>query len=198
MAENANSFDDLLEQMPRIAEAVKAFPEAVQPQAFEMLMAEARGEATATPAPPPAGGGRTSARRAKKARKPAASSDAKKPARRTAGKPTWLRGYDMTPKGGVSFKDFVAEKQPNTNHDRNVVAAYYLKEVRGEARVTLDHVYSCYKEQGWREPVHFANNLALTAHRKGYLDTSNMDDIDLTPRGRNRVEQELPEQKKTK
>lgn len=185
-------FDALLKQMPRIAEAVKAFPEAVQPQAFEMLMAEARGEASPPPRTP-------SAKKTKRpARRPAsggtqgvgkATARARRPAAR---KPSWMRNYDLTPKGKKSLKAFVEEKQPKTNHDRNVISAYYLKEVLDEAAVTVDHIFTCYKDQGWREPGDVANSLSLTSHRKGFIDTSNLDNIELTARGRNHVEQDLP------
>lgn len=40
---DSQAFSLLLQEMPRIAEAVKAFPEAVQAQAFETLMNELRG-----------------------------------------------------------------------------------------------------------------------------------------------------------
>ena len=100
------------------------------------------------------------------------------------------------PSGKKSLKAFVQEKQPKTLHDKNVVAVYYLRETLGAPKVSVDHVFTCYKDMNWREPGNLGNSLALTANRKRYLDTSSLDDIKLTPAGRNHVGHELPSPKK--
>jgi hypothetical protein len=188
------NFDSLLAEMPRIAEAVKAFPEAVQTQAFEALMVELRGRATPTVST--GTGARKSTRRpAGRTRQTARAEDPKSTRRRTGG-PSAVRDLNLAPKGKVSLKDFVAEKQPKTNHDRNVVAVYYLAEVLGLGSVTVDHVFTCYKDMRWREPGNLGNSLALTANRKRFLDTASLDDIKVTPAGRNHAEHDLPPKKK--
>ena len=48
----------------------------------------------------------------------------------------------------------------------------------------------------WREPGNLANSLALTANRKRFLDTASLDDIKLTPAGRNHVDHDLPPKRK--
>lgn len=190
-----SSFDSLLAEMPRIAEAVKAFPEAVQAQAFEELMAELRGQ-IAPPQTTRTGGGKSPRHHGGRSRAKAPREDAKKTRRRTRG-PSAVRDLDLAPKGKKSLKDFVAEKLPKTNHDKNVVSVYYLAEVlRLGGGITVDHVFTSYKDMRWREPGNLANSLALTAHRKRFLDTSNLDDLKLTPAGRNHVEHDLPPKKK--
>jgi len=187
------SFDALLAEMPRIAEAVKAFPEAVQAQAFEALMAEVRGGAA--PTRKETGEGKSTKRRASKSRAKASGGEGKNTWRRTGG-PSAVRDLDLAPKGKTSFKDFVAEKRPKTNHDQNVLSVYYLAEVLGLGSVTLDYVFTCYKDMRWREPANLANSLSLTANRKRFIDTASLDDIKLTPAGRNHVEHDLPPKKK--
>lgn len=192
-ARKGSGIDALLSEMPRIAEAVKAFPEAVQGQAFDALMAELRGS-TAAPSsastPRVKTGRRTTRRRAK------ARAEEGQGTRRRSGGPSVVRDLDLAPKGKKSLKDFVGEKQPKTNHDRNVVSVYYLAEVLGDGPVTIDHVFTCYKDMRWREPGNLANSLALTANRKRFLDTAKLDDIKLTPPGRNHVEHDLPPAKR--
>jgi hypothetical protein len=187
------SFDSLLVEMPRIAEAVKAFPEAVQAQAFEALMAELKGQTAPSRRTEPRAG-KATRRRSGRPRAKAPSVGEEKTRRRTGG-PSAVRDLDLAPKGQTSLKDFVAEKQPKTNHDRNVVSVYYLAEVLGLNGVTLDQVFTCYKDMRWREPGSLANSLALTANRKRFLDTASLDDIKLTPAGRNHVEHDLPPKK---
>jgi len=61
--------------------------------------------------------------------------------------------------------------------------------------VTSDHVYTCYRDQGWDMPPDMAASLFLTASKKGFLDTSNLDDVRIEPRGVNHVERGLPTKK---
>jgi hypothetical protein len=191
--ENSDSFDALLAQMPRIAEAVKAFPEAVQPQAFEHLIAAARGGAARSKKQAPSttelGGTKAKKRRARNSRD---DGEVGRPRRRQAGSPYLVRDLDLTPEGKTCLKDFVAEKQPKTNHDQNVLSVYYLAEVLGIGAVSVDHVFTCYRDMRCREPASLANSLAVTANRKRFIDTANLDAIKLTPPGRNHVLHDLP------
>jgi hypothetical protein len=185
----SSPFDALLKEMPRIADAVKEFPEQVQAQAFEALMEEARrriGSESSRPASP-----RRTTRRSAPRRSPSTASGQKAPRKRTGG-PTTIRDLDLAPKGKTSLREFVGEKQPKTNHDQNVLSVYYLSEILGVPAVTLDHVFTCYRDIRWREPASLSNSLSLTSNRKRFLDTSNLEDIKLTPAGRSHVELDLP------
>ncbi len=193
-AQDKTGFDSMLAEMPRIAEAVKVFPEAVQAQAFEALMAELRDRVAPT-VRTETGASKSTRRRASRSRAKAPGDDGKGTRRRT-GSPSAVRDLDLAPKGKTSLKGFVEEKQPKTNHDKNVVSVYYLAEVLGLGRVTVDHVFTCYKDMRWREPRNLANSLALTANRKRFLDTASLDEIKLTPAGRNHVQHDLPPKKK--
>ena len=116
--------------------------------------------------------------------------------RKGEGTPSPVKELDLAPKGKTSLNDFVAEKQPKTQQDLNAVSVYYLTEILGLHPVTLNHVYTCYKVMGWREPRNFRNSLAVTAHRKLFFDTADMEDIKITPAGRNHVRLDLPPKKK--
>lgn len=197
--EQQRDFSALLKEMPRIAEVVNAFSdEAVQKQAFEALVGAFYDDGTKTKAPEREREPRRERKQIRKrqTRKPKAGEDGDgKKQRRPSGSPTALRDLDLAPKGKTSLKDFVAEKQPKTNHDQNVLSVYYISEILGIAAVTLNHVFTCYKDMRWREPSNLANSLALTTHRKRFLDTANLDDIKLTPAGRNHVRHDLPPKK---
>lgn len=90
------------------------------------------------------------------------------------------------------MKDFATEKAPGDNTDRSVVAVHYLTHTLGSSTVSSDDIFTCYREMGWKLPADFRNHLQVIASRKGWLDTSDMDAISLTPSGINRVEQDLP------
>lgn len=198
--DNDNGLDALLARMPEIAKAVSAFPEGVQQSAFDALIAAAGGGTA------PAGSSATTdtektRQQARGRRRAPGGKDggetAKRP-RRSSGAPSVIRELDLAPSGKTSFKDFVAAKQPRTQHDYNVVCVYYFTEELGIPAVTLNHVFTAYKDMRWREPASLANSLSLTSARKRFLDTSNLDDIKLTPPGRNHVQHDLPPKKKGK
>jgi hypothetical protein len=188
----------LLAEMPRIAEAVSKFPEALQQQAFDKLMAAATGGQRASATEAGSTSTRTERKRRPARRKNQGSKDGAKTRRRSSSAPSQLRDLDLTPKGKQSLKEFVAEKQPKTNHDRNTVSVYYLIRIAGITPVTIDHVYTCFRDMStsWRLPANLANSVALTANRKRFLDTANLQDIKLTPPGINRVEHDLPPKRK--
>jgi hypothetical protein len=193
----------LLERMPAIAKAVNAFQsEAVQQQAFRALVGSAAGDdvdaddeeetgsrSTSRPKKRPAG-------RKKAAKRPAKAAGEKKAAKRAArrsGKgPSIVKDLNLRPSGKKTFKAFADEKQPQTHHERCVVAVHYLKNTLGIDGVTVDHVFSCYRDMNWRLPTNFANSLQVTSSLKGWLDTSDMDNIRLTVPGTNFVEHDLP------
>jgi hypothetical protein len=99
---------------------------------------------------------------------------------------------NLRPSGKTSFKDFADEKKPTTSNERNVVAVYYMKHLVAIEKVTTDHVFTAYRELRWKLPTDFRNSLQVTASAKGWIDTSDMNDITLTTRGTNAVEQDLP------
>lgn len=174
--------DSLLEAMPKIAEAVKAFPEALQSQAFDALMQELKSTSPVSSSSKPKTPRKTSAKET--------SAPTTKRSRRRG--PTTIKDLDLQPEGKESLSAFVDRKKPKTNYARNVVSVYYLTEVLGVTSVSINHVFTCYKDMGWREPTDLANSLAQTASHKRHLDTADLDDIKLTPAGRNHVQHDLP------
>lgn len=202
MADDTTQLDDLLGRMPAIAKAVSAFPEAVQQSAFDALMAAAAGNAA--PASVPDGGDgkaapkkRRSGTRPRRA-KPSAENGNAKP-RRAAGasQPKIVKELDLRPKGKMSFADFVKAKNPRSNHDKHAVTIYYLSNEAGLSTVSSDDVFTAWRDAGWKLPPDFLNSLRLTASKKRFLDTSNSEALQLLNTGVNRVEHDLPVQKKT-
>ena len=79
------------------------------------------------------------------------------------------------------------------------MSVYYCDRILEVGAVTVDHVFTCYRDMNWRLPSgNFSNTLALTANRKRFLDTSDGDNITLTSKGTNYVEHDLPPKTKEK
>jgi hypothetical protein len=90
-----------------------------------------------------------------------------------------------------SFKDFVNEKKPLSNQEKCTVALYYLQNEIEVENVTVNHIYTCYKNVNWRT-VDLRNILFLTASRKGWVNTSDTENITITIHGEALVEHDLP------
>ena len=107
-------------------------------------------------------------------------------------RPSLVKDLNLRPKGKKDFAAFVNEKKPSGNDERSTVAVYYLKQELGIPAVGVDHVFTCYKAVNWRQPANLGNSLAITSHRKGWMDTRDFNDLKLTTHGENLVEHDLP------
>ena len=119
-----------------------------------------------------------------------------KEARRRGG-PRVLKELSLRPPGGTPFVEFAREKQPKTHPQKHAVIVLWLRDETGlNSGITVDHVNTCYVEAGWSRPNDLSNTLVVTAARKGWLDTSDMSNIEITPRGEDEVSHNLPPQGK--
>lgn len=189
--EQGQQFDILLERMPAIAEAVNRFESReVQQAAFGALIAAAGGSTTP---------------QAVQASRQVESEDAKRGRKTSAKKPKGLGGgkkskgaltqidkdLDLRPAGKQSFVEFAGEKEPKNNYEKSIVSVYWLARIAEHESVGLKQVLTCYRTIPWKVPADLANQLQSTAATKGWLDTSNMEDIKLTVSGEQYVEIDL-------
>jgi len=109
-------------------------------------------------------------------------------------KPRLVDNLNLRPEDKMSFKEFVEKKKPTTNWEKGVLAVFYLSHELGLQDVTLDHVYTCFVEVGWRIPYDLANTLQVAASKWAWLVTADMDSIQITARGENLINLDLPRQ----
>ncbi len=105
-----------------------------------------------------------------------------------------VKDLNLKPNGKDSLNDFVANKNPTTMTGRITVAVYYLAQTIGVEQVSVDHIYTCFKWMGWKLPAQFVN-MIHQAGAKGWLETSDRENIMLTTLGENLVEHELSDKK---
>ena len=125
-------------------------------------------------------------------RKNSGTQSKRKAARKQTLNPSLSKNLNLRPSGKPSFKEFAESKQPGTNLARCVVSVYYLKNVLDHEHVTVNDVYTCFKDRGWRVPADLRNTLQSAASHKAWLDTSDIENIQLVPGGENLVEYDLP------
>lgn len=108
-----------------------------------------------------------------------------------------VKDLDLSAKSNSqSIRDFFAEKSPTpeatTSMEKNAIFVYYLQMIAKIDTITVDHIYSCYKDVGVKYPSALRQSLKDTAFHKGYIDTSSLDAIKLATPGENFVEHDLP------
>lgn len=107
------------------------------------------------------------------------------------------KALDLFPSGKDSFIDFATTKAPANNEERYTVCVYWLEEIAGIEKATLNQIYTCYLNANWNVPKDPRNSLHQ-AGSKSFLETSDSDDIKLISGGMNLVRNTLPRAKASK
>ncbi len=137
---------------------------------------------------------------AKPVTKPAAE-PAAKPAAEPAAKPappkpiyTFLEDLDLSAaNNGPSLVEFMDAKLPITNEERNLVFVHYLQTVRKIKRITIDHIYTCYKAAKIRVPINIEKSLHMAAN---WINISKTGRLTVSAAGKRYVEKQLPKKLK--
>jgi hypothetical protein len=130
-------------------------------------------------------------------KEPSEAPNAKKIKNRLKESYTIVKDLDLNSKAvGKSLKSYFVEKKPQNGMENNAVFVYYLQKIANVPSITLDHMYTCYKDAGIKIPTALRQSLLDTAHRKGWIDTSDLNAVTISTRGENFVEHDLPRQDK--
>lgn len=95
-----------------------------------------------------------------------------------------------------SLVEFMDAKLPITNEERNLVFLYYLQHILKIKPITLDHIYTCYREAKIRAPLNIENSLRMTAEHRGWIKANQNGSMTVTPDGKLYVEKHLPKKVK--
>ena len=96
-----------------------------------------------------------------------------------------------------SLVEFMDAKLPITNEERNLVFLYYLQHILKSKPITLDHVYTCYRQAKIRAPLNIENSLRMTANQRGWIKANQNGTLSVTPEGKLYVEKQLPKKGKS-
>ena len=107
-----------------------------------------------------------------------------------------VKNLNLSPKGKKAFKDFIQDKQPKSDQEKCTVSVYHMQSNLELENIDVNHIFTCYKIGNWRVPADLPGTLKVTASQKGWLDTSNGNNIKTTTLGENLVEHDLPKNKK--
>lgn len=105
------------------------------------------------------------------------------------------KDLNLSPRDKETLKEFIAKKKPRSNIEFNAVAIYYLQKVLLKENISIDDVYSCYKDIGRKVPNALKQSLTDTSSSKyGYIAVNN-NYYSIPIKGENLVELELPKEK---
>ena len=104
-----------------------------------------------------------------------------------------LKDLDLSGRGVTNqkLKDFVAQKNPKTNIQKTAVFLYYLQHIMSIEEITIDHIFTCYKNMGYRMPDNLHQNLSdICSSRYGYANRTD-GKFSMTVRGDNYIEHDI-------
>ena len=102
-----------------------------------------------------------------------------------------ITDLNLNPRGNSSLRDFYNQFEARNNFDNNILCLYYLKEILKIDNVTVDHVFTCYRDLNLKIP-NLRQSLWDTKNRKGWIDTSDTNDLRITVHGDNYVRHDIP------
>ncbi|HCZ20877.1 MAG TPA: hypothetical protein DHU85_05065 [Porphyromonadaceae bacterium] len=98
---------------------------------------------------------------------------------------------NLHPLDKESLKSFIGQFNVSNGFQYNLLFVYYLQKVISITNINANHIYTCYKDVGVKIPNNLYQNLVDTKNKKGWIDTSDMNNITVTISGENCVEQDL-------
>jgi len=96
-----------------------------------------------------------------------------------------------------SLVEFMDAKFPITNEERNLVFLYYLQYIAGLKTITIDHIFTCYKEAKIRVPLNLEVSLQTTADQRHWIKMAQTGRLSVTPSGKLYVDKQLPKKLKS-
>lgn len=105
---------------------------------------------------------------------------------------SFVKELNLRPEGKQSLREFYGQKSPTSQQEQITVVLYYLCRILETPNITCNHLFTALKEVGVRVPQFLSQTLHNISNRKGWVDSSNTDDLKTTVPGDNFVEHDLP------
>jgi hypothetical protein len=98
---------------------------------------------------------------------------------------------NFRPSGKPSLKEFVDDKNSNSDVETVLVIVHYMQHIMSLAKVSPAHVMTGFKEIGKAIPVDLKQTIRNIKRLKGWLKFTDIEDIRTTTQGDNFVEHEM-------
>lgn len=98
---------------------------------------------------------------------------------------------NLRPAGKVSLRDFVGQFDSPTKDELYLLSISYLIDHLHVKNITIDHIYTCLDELDERIPTHLRQVLTNTKNDKGWIDTSDFENLTTTIKGQNHLKHDM-------
>ena len=100
----------------------------------------------------------------------AAPSGNGKPKKPLAPKQSFIGDFNLTPPGVTSWKDYCAEKNPQTENDKFLVASAWIQTHGAVDPFTGSHLFTCFRAMEWKTQVDMIQPLRQLKSKKSYYE----------------------------
>jgi hypothetical protein len=114
-----------------------------------------------------------------------------KPSVKPASTGNLLTELNLRPQGKKTLKQFIAEFKKPSSEEKILLYVYFLINELKINDIGVDHIYTCIKEVGDKVPAYLKQTITNVKSRKGWLDTTNFEQLKYTVQGMNHVEHDL-------
>lgn len=105
--------------------------------------------------------------------------------------PKILGSLNLKPKDKQALTDFYSSYKPSSFFENNLLFVYYIQKILEESNITIDHVYTCYKDVNIKVSNNLYQSLIDTGKNKSWIDTTHMNNLRITIQGENYVEHDM-------
>ncbi len=91
-----------------------------------------------------------------------------------------------------SLKEFYDKMKPFSCYEKNLVFIYYLEKIKNDNNISLNHIFTCYRDIPTKVPKHLDQSIWDGASRKGWYESSD-NKIVITVVGENVILHDMPE-----
>lgn len=106
--------------------------------------------------------------------------------------PEFLKNLDLSVGSeNESLKDFYAKYDHKSNYERNLIFVYYIQHILHEDKITLDHLFTCYRNVGQKIPKALEQSMRDTSKEKGWVDIDDLENIKVPVAGMNHIVHDL-------
>ena len=93
---------------------------------------------------------------------------------------------------GTSLRDFYDKYKAKSNFEKNLLFLYYLKNIMKEDKISIDHIFTCYRNiSGIKIPGNLEQSIRDTRTKKSWIEYKKIDELSITVHGINYVEHDM-------
>lgn len=107
-----------------------------------------------------------------------------------------VNSLNLNPPNSKSLKEFFAEFQSKTFFEKNLLFLYYLEKLLKTDSISINHIYTCYKNAGEKVPGNLYQSLVDTKNYKGWIESKDINNLKITIAGENYVEHDFQKTEK--